>query len=53
MDNEAVNKVKQKNGELNTYLARRLVNLEFDLKMKKNEDVILFVINWQLLKIKF
>ncbi|KRB59135.1 LemA family protein [Flavobacterium sp. Root186] len=40
LDKESVNKVKQANGELNSYLVRILVNLESDFKMKSDEKVI-------------
>ncbi|CAC9975395.1 LemA family protein [Flavobacterium panici] len=40
LNKESVNKVKQANDELNTYLVRILVNLELDFKMKSDKNVI-------------
>lgn len=40
LDKESVNKVKQANDELSSYLVRTLVNLEFDFKMKSDKNVI-------------
>lgn len=40
LNKESVGKVKQANDELNTYLVRTLVKLEFDFKMKSDEKVI-------------
>lgn len=40
LNKESVNKVKQANDELNTYLVRTLVNLELDFKMKSDKNII-------------